>query len=107
MGAGAEKRAMMDETTERQELEAQLQAAMAAMRATVLRLLQEGEVHPQLVVLAAAATAGELAASVALADGRVDGPAPVCLGQATEVAIAVRALNHMLELGRPQSVRVA
>ena len=27
--------------------------------------------------------------------------------QATEVAIAVRALNRMLELGRPESVRVA
>ena len=28
-------------------------------------------------------------------------------GQATEVAIATRALNRMLELGRPESVRVA
>jgi Transposase DDE domain len=28
-------------------------------------------------------------------------------GQATEVAIAVHALNHMLELGRPKSVRIA
>jgi hypothetical protein len=28
-------------------------------------------------------------------------------GQAAEVVIAVRALNHMLELGRPQSVRIA
>jgi hypothetical protein len=27
--------------------------------------------------------------------------------QATEVAIAVEALNRMLELGRPESVRVA
>ena len=27
--------------------------------------------------------------------------------QATEVAIAVRALNRMLELGRPESVRIA
>ncbi len=27
--------------------------------------------------------------------------------QRTELAIAVRALNHMLELGRPKSVRVA
>jgi hypothetical protein len=27
--------------------------------------------------------------------------------QATEVAIAVRTLNRMLELGRPESVRVA
>ncbi len=27
-------------------------------------------------------------------------------GQVTEVAIAVHALNRMLELGRPQSVRV-
>ena len=28
-------------------------------------------------------------------------------GQATEVAIAARALNRMLALGRPQSVRIA
>jgi hypothetical protein len=28
-------------------------------------------------------------------------------GQATEVAIAVHALNRMLELARPKSVRVA
>ena len=28
-------------------------------------------------------------------------------GRATEVAIAARALNRMLELGRPESVRVA
>ena len=27
--------------------------------------------------------------------------------QATEVAIAIRALNRMLELGRPKSVRIA
>lgn len=27
--------------------------------------------------------------------------------QRTELAIAVRALNHMLELGRPESFRVA
>ena len=28
-------------------------------------------------------------------------------GQATEVAVAVHALNRMLELGRPKSVRIA
>ena len=28
-------------------------------------------------------------------------------GRATEVAIAVHALNRMLELGRPESVRIA
>jgi hypothetical protein len=28
-------------------------------------------------------------------------------GRAVEVAIAARALNRMLELGRPESVRVA
>ena len=28
-------------------------------------------------------------------------------GRATEVAIAVRALNRMLELGRPESVRIS
>ena len=34
----------------------------------------------------------------------LDGTGP---GRATEVAIAVRALNRMLELGRPESVRIA
>jgi hypothetical protein len=52
-----------------EDLERQMQAATDAVRAAALRLLQEGEVHPQLVVLAAARVAGELGASAALATG--------------------------------------
>jgi hypothetical protein len=33
-------------------------AATAATRATILRLLQEGEVHPQLIILVVARVAG-------------------------------------------------
>jgi hypothetical protein len=53
-----------------EELEAQMQAATDAIRAAVLRLLREGEVHPQVIVLAAARVAGELGASAALAGGQ-------------------------------------
>lgn len=44
-------------------------AALDAIRAAALRLLREGKVHPQLVVLAAARIAGELGAGAALAGG--------------------------------------
>ena len=47
----------------------QIHQAAEAIRATVARLLREGELHPQLVVMAAARVAGELAAGAALADG--------------------------------------
>jgi hypothetical protein len=49
---------------EQKELERQMDVATDA-----LRLLQEGEVDPQLVILAAARITGELGASAALADG--------------------------------------
>lgn len=58
-----------DDETEEQQLEAQMQAATDAIRAAVLRLLREGETHPQIVVMAAARVAGELGASAALAGG--------------------------------------
>src|SRR3954451_19613338 len=56
--------AAMDE-----ELEAQGEAALDVIRAAVVRLLSDGGVSPQLVALAAARVAGELGASVAVADG--------------------------------------
>jgi hypothetical protein len=40
---------MAEDEPEQPELEAQMEAATTAIRATVLRLLQEGAVHPQLV----------------------------------------------------------
>ncbi len=51
---------MIDDETEVRDLEAQMDLAMEEVRKAVLRLLQDGQVHPQLVVLAVARTAGEL-----------------------------------------------
>ena len=61
---------MAEDEPERPELEAQMEAATKAIRAVVLRLLQEGKVHPQLLILAVTQTAGELGASAVLASGQ-------------------------------------
>jgi hypothetical protein len=61
---------MAGEEPEQEELEAQMEAATEAICATVLRLLQEGQVHPQLLILAVTQIAGELGASAALASGQ-------------------------------------
>jgi hypothetical protein len=58
-----------DETTEREKLRGQLQAASEAFQGAAGRLLREGEMAPQLIVLAAARVAGELGAAMALAEG--------------------------------------
>ena len=55
---------------EAQELGEQLEAATDAIRAAVVGLLREGEVHPQLIIMAVARVAGELGASAALAGGQ-------------------------------------
>jgi hypothetical protein len=60
---------MVDDAPDQQELEAQMETAVDAIRETVLRLLREGEVHPQIIVMAAARVAGELGAAAALARG--------------------------------------
>src|SRR3954469_12319787 len=54
---------------EAEELEAQAEAVLDAIRAAVVRLLLDGGVSPQVVALAVARVAGELGASVAVADG--------------------------------------
>jgi single-stranded DNA-specific DHH superfamily exonuclease len=61
---------MADEEAEQQELEAQMEAAVDAIREAVLRLLREGEVHPQIVVMAATRVAGGLGAAATLATGQ-------------------------------------
>jgi hypothetical protein len=61
---------MAGEEPEQRELAAQMETATDAIRAAVLRLLRDGGTHPRLVVLAAAAVAGELGAAMALADGQ-------------------------------------
>jgi hypothetical protein len=58
---------MTGDEPEQKELEAQMETATDAIRAAVVRLLREGKVHPQVIVLAAARVAGELGASAALA----------------------------------------
>ena len=57
-------RAMTDD-----EAQEQLHAAAEAIRGAVLRLLQEGDVHPQLLAMAVAGVAGELGSGMALAGG--------------------------------------
>jgi hypothetical protein len=70
-----------EDEAEAQELGKQAQAAADAIRATVLRLLKEGEVHPHLILLAVARVAGELGASAALATGEA---VETMLGELTE-----------------------
>src|SRR3954466_2031794 len=50
-------------------LDAQAEAALDVLRAAVIRLLRDGGVSPRLVALAMVRVAGELGASVAVADG--------------------------------------
>ena len=61
---------MADGEPEQEELEAQMETAVDAIREAVLRLLREGEVHPQIVVMAATRVAGGLGAAAALASGQ-------------------------------------
>ena len=51
------------------EAQEQLRVAAEAIRAAVLRLLQQDDVHPQLLAMAVAQVAGELGSGVALAGG--------------------------------------
>src|SRR3954462_15031258 len=58
-----------DEMAAQEKLAAQLQTASEAFQGAAGRLLREGEMAPQLIVLAAARVAGELGAAMALAEG--------------------------------------
>src|SRR3954471_16292110 len=66
---GRDRAVVTDETTEREKLRRQLRAASEAFQGAAGRLLREGEMAPQLIVLAAARVAGELGAAMALAGG--------------------------------------
>jgi hypothetical protein len=58
----------------RQDADEQMEVATNAIRATLLRLLQESEVHPQIMILAMATALGEFAAGAALASKEDVGP---------------------------------
>ena len=57
------------EDTEQRELEAQMQAATEMVERVIQRMLREGEIHPQLIMLAVARVAGGITAAAALAGG--------------------------------------
>jgi hypothetical protein len=58
---------MADRHEDKQALAQQLEATMEAVRGTIARLLQAGEVDPRVIALAVAGVAGEFGASMALA----------------------------------------
>jgi hypothetical protein len=60
---------MASEQDEGQDLERQMQVAIEAFRETAVRLLREGELHPQVIVTAAAMAVGEMGAGLAVAGG--------------------------------------
>jgi len=85
------------EAVDDDELEAQTRSATDAVRATVMRLLREDGIHPQLVVLAVARVAGELGADVAHAGGA--GAAAILGDLADLVRHAGQAQHEKLEAG--------
>jgi len=91
-----------DETEVQRDLEAQMDLAMEGVRKAVLRLLQDGEVHPQLVVLAVARVTGELGAGIAQAGGM---DLETILADVTEVVRKAGRTHH--ELLRAEELPVA
>jgi hypothetical protein len=62
---------MMDKHDEaqKQEIARQMREAVEAFRETAVRLLRDGDTHPQVIVAAAAHAAGEMGAGLAVAGG--------------------------------------
>ena len=87
---------------ERQDAEDQVRAALEALQGTALRLLREGETHPQLMAVAAAMAAGQLAAATALAGGQDVGEALRVLAE-----IMVRSGREHHEMLRAEMLPVA
>ena len=83
--------------TDEEELETQLGTAVEGLQRAVVRLLQEGEVHPHLVVLALARVTGEVGAGAALAGGQ--DPEELLAELAGVVRRAGREFREMLEAG--------
>jgi hypothetical protein len=67
---GQRDQKMADDEPDEEQLEAQMETAVDAIREAVTRLLREGEVHLQIVVMAATRVAGGLGAAAALASGQ-------------------------------------
>jgi hypothetical protein len=71
-----------EETDERDELEEQLWTATEGLQRTVMRLFQDSDIHPHVMVLALARVTGEVGAGTALAS---DQDPEELLGELAEV----------------------
>jgi hypothetical protein len=60
---------MQGDKADERDLERQVWAATETIREAVLQLLQAGDVHPHVIVLAVARVAGETGSAAALASG--------------------------------------
>jgi hypothetical protein len=86
---------MASETAEQDELEAQFQTATEELQRAVMRLFQDGDIHPHLVVLALARVTGEVGAGTALASEQ---DPEELLGELAEVVRqAGREFREMME----------
>ena len=87
---------VMSEETEQDELETQFQTAMEGLQRAVMRLFEDSDIHPHLMVLALARVTGEVGADTALAS--VQDPEEL-LGELAEVVRrAGREFHDMLRL---------
>ena len=84
-----------EETAEQDELEEQLWTATEGLQRTVMRLFQDSDIHPHVMVLALARVTGEVGAGTALASEQ---DPEELLGELAEVVRrAGRELREMLE----------
>jgi len=84
-----------EETAEQDELEEQLWTATEGLQRTVMRLFQDSDIHPHVMVLALARVTGEVGAGTALAGGQ---DPEELLGELAEVVRrAGREFQEMLE----------
>jgi hypothetical protein len=84
-----------EETDELDELEEQLWTATEGLQRTVMRLFQDSDIHPHVMVLALARVTGEVGAGTALAS---DQDPEELLGELAEVVRrAGREFREMLE----------
>jgi hypothetical protein len=84
-------------TDDEDTIEEELGTAVEGVQRAVVRLLQDGEVHPHLVVLALARVTGEVGAGTALASGQ--DPEELLGDLADAVRQAGREFREVLQAG--------
>src|SRR3954452_575011 len=92
-----------EETDEQGELEGQLETATEGLQRAVMRLFQDRDIHPHVMVLALARVTGEVGAGTALAAGGQD-PEEL-LGELAEVVR--RAGREFREMVRAEALPTA